>query len=112
MSAARSILRRSPVILLAFGLVAGSLQAIAGAGHRPAQNGNVRSAVASGELLPLPKILALAQARVPGEMLEVELERDDGRILYEIKILASANGRVREVKLDAHTGALIEIEDD
>lgn len=103
---------RSLFILLAFGLVAGSLQVMARGNHQPAQDEHVRSAVARGELLPLPKILALAQARVAGEMLEVELERDDGRLVYEIKMLASVNGRVREIKLDARTGALIEIEDD
>lgn len=71
----------------------------------------IRAAVERGEVMPLPRILALAQARVRGDVLKVELEHEHGRLTYEIKILAG-NGRVREVKLDARTGALIEIEDD
>jgi len=71
----------------------------------------IRAAVERGEVMPLPRILALAQARVRGSVLKVELEHEHGRLTYEIKILAG-NGRVREVKLDARTGALIEIEDD
>ncbi|MBC9033724.1 PepSY domain-containing protein [Sphingomonas sp. JC676] len=71
----------------------------------------IRTAVQRGEVIPLPRILALAQARVQGEVLEVELEHEQKRLLYEIKILAG-NGRVRELKLDARTGALIKIEDD
>ena len=48
---------------------------------------------------------------VPGDVLKVELESDDDRYLYEVKVLAE-NGRVREIKLDAQDGSLIEIEDD
>ncbi len=72
---------------------------------------SIRAAVERGDLLPLPRILALAQARVPGEVVKIELEQDDGMLLYEVKILTK-KGRVREVELDARTGALIKIEDD
>lgn len=79
--------------------------------RRAAEAEAIRAAVARGEVMALPRILALAQASVPGEVLKVELEHDKGRLQYEIKILAG-NGRVREVKLDARTGGLIKIEDD
>ncbi|RKS88988.1 PepSY domain-containing protein [Sphingosinicella microcystinivorans] len=72
---------------------------------------SIRAAVERGDLLPLPHILALAQARVKGEVLKIELEQDDGVLSYEVKILTK-KGRVREVELDARTGALIKIEDD
>ena len=48
---------------------------------------------------------------VPGDVLKVELESEDNRYLYEVKVLAE-NGRVREIKLDAEDGSLIEIEND
>lgn len=72
---------------------------------------SIRAAVERGDILPLPRILALAQARVKGEVLKIELEQDDGVLSYEVKILTK-KGRVREVELDARTGALIKIEDD
>ena len=38
-------------------------------------------------------------------------ERHDGQWRYEVKVLTST-GRVREVKLNARNGAVLEIEDD
>lgn len=63
------------------------------------------------QVMELARALEIADTHVHGEVVKVELERDDDRFVYEIKVLAD-NGRVREIKLDAHTGALIEIEDD
>lgn len=71
----------------------------------------VRFAVKRGEVMPLARILAIALKEIPGDVVEVELERDDGRIVYEIKVLTD-NGRVREVRLDARTGGILDIEDD
>jgi uncharacterized membrane protein YkoI len=71
----------------------------------------IRTAVQRGELLPLPRILAIAQAKVPGNVIKVELEHEPWGIKYEVKILTPA-GRVREVELNARTGAVVRIEDD
>jgi uncharacterized membrane protein YkoI len=71
----------------------------------------IREAVRKKELLPLPRILAIAQAKVPGEVIKVELERKDWGLEYEVKLLAPS-GRVREVDLNARTGAVMKIEDD
>jgi len=71
----------------------------------------VRAAVASGAVLPLAKILAIAAQRVPGEVLKIELEREHGVLNYELKILAR-DGRVRELTLDARSGAVQALEDD
>ncbi|RYY27203.1 MAG: peptidase [Sphingomonadales bacterium] len=78
---------------------------------RAAEAEAIRSAVKRGEIMPLPRILAIAQGHVKGEVIKVELEHEKGRLTYEVKILAG-NGRVREVELDARTGALIKIEND
>ena len=71
----------------------------------------IRDAVRRGELVPLPRVLAIAQARVAGDVLKTELEQKSWGLQYEVKIL-TATGRVREVKLNARTGAVIGIEDD
>lgn len=70
-----------------------------------------RMALARHEVLPLTRILAIAEQRAPGEVLKVELEEDDGRMKYELKILAR-NGRVLELELDAKTGATLKLEED
>lgn len=71
----------------------------------------IRAAVARGELMPLPRILAIAQARVPGQVLKVEIEQEQPGFKYEVKIL-TGTGRVREVNVDARTGRIVEIEDE
>src|SRR5512138_3067875 len=72
-----------------------------------------RRAVERGELLPLAKILAATEREVPGGVLEVELDEEDGRYLYEIEVLLN-DGRVIELTYDGKTGKLLEseIEDD
>ncbi len=51
----------------------------------------------------------MALRAVPGEVLEVELEREHGGLVYEIDILAQ-DGRVRTLIFDARTGALLSAE--
>ena len=79
--------------------------------RKPHDHEAVREALQRGEVLPLVKILAIANKEVPGDVIEVELEDEREALLYEIKILTST-GRVREVKIDARTGKVVSIEDD
>ncbi len=66
-----------------------------------------RRAVEAGEILPLARILAIAEAAFEGRMVDVELEKDDGRFVYELELLTKA-GHVIELTYDARTGALLE----
>jgi uncharacterized membrane protein YkoI len=68
-----------------------------------------RAALERGEALPLRAVLDRAVADVPGRLLEVELEEEDGRLVYEVELLAEG-GRVVELVYDARTGALLEAE--
>lgn len=61
--------------------------------------------------LPLARILAIAREHVPGEVIEVELESDDGRAEYEVKILTS-DGRTMEMQIDAVRGTILQSEED
>ena len=47
----------------------------------------------------------------PGEIVEIELDREEGTLIYEVEVL-SGSGRVRKVEIDARTGAVLEIEDE
>lgn len=63
----------------------------------------------SGELLPFEQVLAIAVGRYPSaSVLEVELEEDDGRYLYELELLTA--GGVRELEIDARNGAVLQDE--
>jgi uncharacterized membrane protein YkoI len=81
------------------------------AARKAAEQQAIRDAVRRGQLLPLPRILAIAQHQVAGDVLKTELEQKSWGLQYEVKIL-TATGRVREVKLNARSGAVVKIEDD
>jgi uncharacterized membrane protein YkoI len=68
----------------------------------------VRTAREAGRVLPLAQVLAKVEAEHPGEVLEVELENEHGRLVYEIKLLRPG-GRLAELRcgpvtLDTRTG--------
>ncbi|WP_339468960.1 MULTISPECIES: PepSY domain-containing protein [unclassified Pseudomonas] len=66
----------------------------------------------NGVILSLEQLLDQAMARHPGSrLLEAELEKKHGKYAYEVE-LVTADGVVREIKLDASTGALIKDEED
>ncbi|QCG67978.1 PepSY domain-containing protein [Pseudomonas veronii] len=63
-------------------------------------------------ILPLEQLLQQAMARHPGSrLLEAELEKKDEQYAYEVE-LVTTDGVVREIKLDATSGALIKDEED
>jgi uncharacterized membrane protein YkoI len=71
-----------------------------------------RALLQRGEILPLSRILQIVQQQVPGDVIEVELDHSDLHGWeYEVKVL-TAEGRVREVKLNAGSGVVRKIEDD
>lgn len=71
----------------------------------------IEAGLRGGAVLPLAQALDIATKQVPGEVIKVELEREHGQTIYEVKVL-SGNGRVREIKLDAFNGTVLKIEDD
>lgn len=66
-----------------------------------------RAALARGEILPLTRILTLVAQQAPGDILEIELDREQARFIYEVRVLTPA-GKVVEVKFEAKTGARLE----
>lgn len=65
-----------------------------------------RAAVQAGKVLPLKTLLERLEREHPGQVLEVELEQDDGRWIYEIKLL-QPGGRLVKLELDAASGVLL-----
>ena len=94
-------LRRSTPLLLAFSFLAAPAWASDRDDHERALQ-----AVQSGQVLPLTTVLERLGREHPGQVLEVELERDAGQWIYEIKLL-SADGQLLKLKLDAGTAAVV-----
>jgi len=70
-----------------------------------------RAALQEGAVLPLADILARLGRQVGGRVIAIELERDDGRWVYEITAV-TPSGRVRELAVDAATARVLELEED
>ena len=70
-----------------------------------------RELLRRGEILPLDHILDIAQGRVAGDVIEVELEREDEGWEYKVKVL-TPTGLVRKVTMNARNGAVVKIKDD
>lgn len=66
----------------------------------------VRALVERGEILPLEQIIKMNESQLAGRIVEVELERERGAYLYEIKVL-QPDGRYREIKIDARSGQIV-----
>ncbi len=65
----------------------------------------------SGEILPLRDILIAVRKNVDGEVIETNFERRGGVPVYEIYILDKNGSRI-ELYVNAHTGAMIDSEED
>ncbi len=72
---------------------------------------DARRALQAGEIRPLEEVLAAARAAVPGEVVKLDLKRDNGRWVYELKIL-TASGKRREVEIDGRSLAVVDDDDD
>lgn len=72
----------------------------------PRDHERAREAQRRGEFVALSGILADAERREPGRVLDVELEDDDE---YEVEILR-ADGKVVELDYDARSGRFLDAE--
>jgi len=63
----------------------------------------------SGDVLSLEKILQLNKNNIHGKILDIELEHEDNKLIYELNILDN-KGIVWEIKVDAKDGTIIKKE--
>jgi uncharacterized membrane protein YkoI len=70
-----------------------------------------RRALEQGEVRPLAEILGIVRSRIDGEIVETEIENEDGAWVYEIKYI-SKSGRMKEIDVDGLSGRIVEFDDD
>lgn len=97
--------RLSLVFLLCFGL-AGVAPT-----HADDDADRARAALERGEIRPLDDVLRAARTAVPGDVVAVDLKRNDGRWLYKLRILGP-DGKRRTVKVEARTLKILDEDDD
>jgi len=104
MSACLPSICRHPIrhsVALAMALLLAGPPALALDDHEAA-----RAALQAGEVRPLTVILERVARDLPGQVLEVELEREGGRWLYDLKVLQPGGSMVK-VKVDARTAEVL-----
>lgn len=88
-------------------LAASALQpSLAHASDDRARASEVRQLRESGKILPMEDILSRSRAAQPGQVVEVELDREDGRYVYEVKIIDDAD-KVHKLEIDAANGEVL-----
>jgi uncharacterized membrane protein YkoI len=70
-----------------------------------------RRALEAGEILPLNEILHEVQQRYPGTVVELELNREHDRWVYEVELIAP-DGRLLKLLIDAKSKQLLPEADD
>lgn len=54
--------------------------------------------------------VAIAKARVPGRIVEAELEQEDGKLIYSFDIKVVGKDELTEVDVDALSGMVVKVE--
>ncbi len=68
-----------------------------------------REALLKGEIRPLTEVLKAVREKVPGDIIEIELDREDGMWVYEVKVLPPS-GRRKKLEIDARTLDIMKID--
>lgn len=75
--------------------------------RKSAEQAYAQQALQRGEILPMARILELARAAVPGELLKLEL--DNRRLVYKASVL-TPEGRICKLELGARNGNVLKME--
>lgn len=94
--------------ITAFALAFVPLPASAAEGYDPAE---AKALVKQGAILPMKTIVAKAEKLKAGRLLEAGLRKKHDRYVYDVEIL-DAGGIVWELKFNAATGDLLEMEEE
>ena len=103
----RAAPRRARCAAVVFAVL-GSIVVAPAAAHGRGDHDRARDALAAGEVMPLEAVLDRLQRTLPGRVLDVELEREDGRWIYQVKLM-QPGGRLTRVDLDARTAEVLRL---
>lgn len=78
------------------------------AAHEHDEHERARQALQQGRVLPLASVIAKVEQELQGQVVKIEFDEDDGRYLYEIRLL-QRDGRMAKLKVDAVDGRILKI---
>lgn len=62
----------------------------------------------AGRIMPLREILARISPRFPGELIDVELEREDGYWIYDLTLIGRDHHKL-EIRVDARNARVLRV---
>lgn len=75
------------------------------------QNGNYTNQYSRYSRISIDDAMTIALERIPGEVVKVELDTENGLLVYEVDII-NMQGVKYEVEIDAQTGEVIKLKRD
>ena len=94
--------------LVWLGLVAFALGAAAPLRADESDHDRARQALEQGKVLPLRTVLDKVEREYGGQAIKIEFEQEDGRFVYEIRLLQT-DGRVVKLEVDAVNGKVLSV---
>jgi hypothetical protein len=70
----------------------------------------IPAALKADAKIPVEQARATAVKRVPGEIQEEELEKENGKLVYSFDIKATGQKDITEVQVDAVNGSIVSVE--
>ena len=101
--------RSSTVCALTILLAAGTLAA--GLAFADEEEKNGKAEIAAAAKVSIDQALKTASEKVPGKIIEAELEMKHTKLVWEIEVV-TADKKLMEVHIDADTGAVIDVEEE
>lgn len=83
-------------------ILVGAFLVLAGSAYADGDHDRARRAHLAGEVVGLDQLLAAVARDRPGKVIDVELERERGRMVYEVKLI-TPDGRLQKMKYDARS---------
>lgn len=101
-------IRTTPILAsAAAAVVTATLLVCAGTASADSLRQNeVRQLRESGKILPMEDILAQVRKLQPGQVVEIELEREKGTYVYEVKVIDEKD-TIHKLELDAGSGEVL-----
>lgn len=92
--------------VVAGAVVAGAVGRSGAASAEVISADHVKAMVEQGEILSLQEILQINGKTLSGRIVSIELEREKGRLVYELRVLPP-KGRYKKIEIDAVSGEIV-----
>jgi len=103
-------MKKNLIRMMAAGILTIGLCAVAGAQTQAPKKSKIPAALKKDAKISVEDARATAVKKVPGEILEEELEKENGKLVYSFDIRATGQKDITEVQVSAIDGSIVSVE--